>query len=98
MLALASVTVVASVASAAALWIDKRRATKGRWRIPERTLHVIELCGGWPGSLVARRLLRHKTRKRSYRVVAGVIVAVHMALWAVLIGWSAGALGSGWGG
>ena len=39
---------------------DKSAAQKGRWRTPESTLHVIDLMGGWPGALVARRLFRHR--------------------------------------
>ena len=42
---------------------DKRQAIRGGWRVPEARLHLLELCGGWPGALVARQWLRHKTQK-----------------------------------
>lgn len=73
---------VMSVAAFVAFWVDKRRAGRGAWRIPERTLHTIELLGGWPGALAARRVLRHKSVKRSYAVVLWFIVALHAAGWA----------------
>lgn len=71
-----------SVITFAAYVVDKRRAEQGRWRVRERTLHALELLGGWPGAVVARKAFRHKTRKGSYRVVFGAIVAVHVAAWA----------------
>jgi uncharacterized membrane protein YsdA (DUF1294 family) len=86
--ALATATVLGGIAAAVALWIDRRRARQGRWRIPERTLHTIELCGGWLGSLIARRTLRHKSRKPSYRLVAAGIGVLHTAAWAALVVWA----------
>jgi len=77
---------LASLTSALLLWIDKRRARAGGRRIPESRLHLVELAGGWPGSLWARRRLRHKTAKRPYRVTFGLIVSLHLILWAVAIG------------
>jgi uncharacterized membrane protein YsdA (DUF1294 family) len=56
---------------------DKRRAEAGKWRIPESTLHVAELAGGWPGAFLAQRTFRHKTSKLSYQIVFWIIVLVH---------------------
>ncbi|MBL4789798.1 MAG: DUF1294 domain-containing protein [Kordiimonadaceae bacterium] len=47
--------------------IDKSAAVNGRSRISERTLHLMSLIGGWPGALVAQRLIRHKTQKQPFR-------------------------------
>ncbi|MFO0873032.1 MAG: DUF1294 domain-containing protein [Phycisphaerales bacterium] len=60
------------------MWLDKRAATRGRARIPEATLHLAELAGGWPGSLLAQRLFRHKTVKPSYRLVFWSIVVTYL--------------------
>jgi uncharacterized membrane protein YsdA (DUF1294 family) len=90
MVALGLATLVCGVAVAIALAIDKRRATRGAWRVSERTLHTLELCGGWAGSLIARRLLRHKTRKGSYRVMAAAIALLHAAAWVLLLLWAFG--------
>lgn len=59
-------------------FLDKRAAEKGLWRIPEKTLHSLELLGGWPGGLLAQRTLRHKNRKPSYQVVFWLIVGLHI--------------------
>jgi uncharacterized membrane protein YsdA (DUF1294 family) len=56
---------------------DKRRAEAGEWRIPESTLHIAELVGGWPGAFLAQRTFRHKTSKTSYQVVFWIIVLLH---------------------
>src|SRR5688572_944160 len=45
---------------------DKRRAEAGEWRIPESTLHLTALVGGWPGAFLAQRAFRHKTSKISF--------------------------------
>jgi uncharacterized membrane protein YsdA (DUF1294 family) len=60
---------------------DKHCAVRGRWRVPEATLHLLELCGGWPGALAGQSWLRHKSTKLSYRIVLWLIVALHMAGW-----------------
>lgn len=63
------------------LAFDKRRARRGGKRISESTLHGLELFGGWPGSLLAQRLLAHKTRKVPYQVLFWGIVVLHLGAW-----------------
>lgn len=59
---------------------DKRRAEAGAWRVPEATLHLLSLLGGWPGALLAQRAYRHKTAKLSFQVVFWGIVLLHQYL------------------
>jgi uncharacterized membrane protein YsdA (DUF1294 family) len=71
-----------SLVALALYGFDKRRAESGGRRVRERTLHLVELLGGWPGALIAMRLFRHKTRKLSFLLVTWTIVAAHAAaLW-----------------
>ena len=88
---------LASLFSLLLYWQDKQRARTQAWRTPEKVLHASELCGGWPGALVAQQLFRHKTRKVSYQATFWVIVMLHQAFWAdhLLLGgrWLGGALG-----
>jgi uncharacterized membrane protein YsdA (DUF1294 family) len=60
---------------------DKSRARRVQRRVPERTLHLFELLGGWPGALAGQSWLRHKSEKLSYRVVLWLIVGLHLAGW-----------------
>jgi uncharacterized membrane protein YsdA (DUF1294 family) len=59
----------ASLATFLAYARDKRAAQTGRWRASESSLHGLALLGGWPGALVAQELLRHKSKKQSFRLV-----------------------------
>jgi uncharacterized membrane protein YsdA (DUF1294 family) len=74
------VVAVLSGASFVAYAADKRRAGTGRRRIPERTLHLLALLGGWPGALAGQRRFRHKTRKVSFQVVFWAVVLLHVAI------------------
>lgn len=76
---------VVSAAAFGAYALDKSRAVRGQWRIPERTLHGLALAGGWPGAIVATRVLRHKNRKLPFMAVLWAIAALHVALWGLVL-------------
>ena len=65
--------------------LDKRAARCQGGRTPEMTLHLLELLGGWPGALLAQRVLRHKNAKASYQIVFWLIGALHVAGWVVAL-------------
>ena len=73
----------ASVVTFFAYAIDKSAARRRAWRIPERTLHLLALAGGWPGALLAQQLLRHKTAKLPFRITFWATVVLNVAgfLW-----------------
>ena len=60
--------IAVNMGSVLAIWWDKRRATRGQWRIREETLLVWALVGGWIGGAWAMRKFRHKTSKPSFTV------------------------------
>jgi len=64
-------------------WIDKRAAQRGGQRTAENTLHLFELCCGWPGALMAQQVFRHKTRKGSYQFVFWLAVLANLGA----LGW-----------
>ncbi|PKN13197.1 MAG: DUF1294 domain-containing protein [Deltaproteobacteria bacterium HGW-Deltaproteobacteria-4] len=63
---------------------DKLAAQRGDRRVRERTLHLLALCGGWPGALAGQQIFRHKTRNRTFQVDFWLIVLLNIAL---LTGW-----------
>jgi uncharacterized membrane protein YsdA (DUF1294 family) len=69
----------ASVAAVIAYRVDKSAAQTGRWRIPESTLHLLTLMGGWPGALVAQRVFHHKSRKLSFQITFFATVVLNCA-------------------
>ena len=76
--------VLASLVTFVAYGLDKRAAAKGTWRTKEKTLHLLELVGGWPGALAGQAVFRHKTRKARFLVVTWGIVVLHAAVWGVI--------------
>lgn len=45
------------------MWLDKRKAKKGSWRITEKTLFIITALGGGIGTIAGMYTFRHKTQK-----------------------------------
>ena len=66
---IASGYVLVSIVTFVVYGFDKRRAVHGERREPERTLHGLEVVGGWPGALMGQMVFRHKPRKLSYMLV-----------------------------
>lgn len=64
---------------------DKRAARQNRRRVRERTLHLAGLLGGWPGALLAQRLLRHKSRKASFQLLFRLTVLANCAALALVV-------------
>ena len=46
---------------------DKFAARKGWRRVPEATLLIFGLAGGWPGAMSGQYVFRHKTQKQPFR-------------------------------
>jgi uncharacterized membrane protein YsdA (DUF1294 family)/cold shock CspA family protein len=76
----AAVYFVASALAFAMYGIDKSAARNDCARTPENTLHLISLCGGWPGALLAQDVFRHKSRKVSFQAVFWFSVVANLAI------------------
>ncbi|MEM8670988.1 MAG: DUF1294 domain-containing protein [Planctomycetota bacterium] len=75
----AAVLVLSIVAFLLYGW-DKRRARRDGDRVPEKTLQLIALLGGWPGALLGQRFFRHKTQKTSFQIIFWLCVLLHIAI------------------
>ena len=62
---------------------DKRRARKGKWRVPEKTLLLLPLLGGSVGALLGMRVFHHKTRHWYFvwGIPAILLAQIALAVW-----------------
>ena len=65
--------------------IDKRRARKRAFRIPEATLFLIAIIGGSIGSLAGMYAFRHKTRHWYFVYGMPLILFVQLALFVAIL-------------
>ena len=62
--------------------IDKWKARKGKWRIPEDTLIWLSIVGGSVGALLGMYLFRHKTQKRKFNLgIPAILFAQAVLAW-----------------
>ena len=63
--------------------VDKLKAKKNRWRIPERTLILSAAFGGSIGALLGMYTFRHKTKhlKFTLGIPAILIAQIALAIW-----------------
>lgn len=73
--------------------LDKSRARRGAWRIPERTLFLSAIFGGSIGAIVGMQCFRHKTRHRSFVWGMPLILTLQLVLAALLL-WKFGRFGA----
>jgi len=67
------------------VFLDKRRAKKGDWRIPEAVFFLLAFLGGFLGIEFAMRLFHHKTKKPSFYWVIRCAFLVWLVLGIILI-------------
>lgn len=65
--------------------IDKWKAKKRAWRIPEATLFIVALIGGALGSILGMQVFRHKTKHWYFVYGMPAILILHIALLVFLI-------------
>ena len=62
------------------MYIDKRKAIKGSWRIPEKTLLMVALLGGSIGTMIGMYWFRHKTLKLKFTLGFPTILITEIIL------------------
>ena len=62
---------------------DKRRARRGKWRVPEKTLFLLPLLGGSIGALLGMRVFHHKTKHWYFvwGIPAILLAQIALAVW-----------------
>jgi len=75
--------IIVNITAFAVYGADKSKAIRHDWRISERTLLLIALCGGAAGALLAMILFRHKIKKARFVLM----VPAMLAMWILLVLW-----------
>lgn len=59
--------------------LDKLKAKRHKWRIPEATLLLMALVGGSIGGYVGMRIWHHKTKHKKFSIGLPLILIFHLA-------------------
>ncbi len=76
--------IIINIIGAAVMGIDKNRARRRAWRIPEKTLFAVSLLGGSIGTWAGMYLFRHKTKHWYFVVGMPLILILQIAFMVVL--------------
>ena len=71
---------VSNIIAFLAYGIDKQRARRHRWRIPEEALLGLAVIGGSVGALLGMRFFHHKTKKAKFVIGVPLILIVQMVI------------------
>ena len=77
---LAAALILLNVVTFCVYGIDKYKAKKNRWRIPEKTLLLLAVLGGSVGALAGMRIFRHKTKKAKFAWGVPLILLLQAAV------------------
>lgn len=59
---------------------DKRKAKRGQWRIPEKALFLVAICGGAVGGTLGMQYFHHKTKHRSFQIGFPMLAVLQLLL------------------
>lgn len=72
--------IIANIVGLSVMGIDKRRAIRHQWRIPEKTLFLVSILGGSIGTWAGMYLFRHKTKHWYFVVGMPMILAIQIVI------------------
>jgi len=79
-LMLGAYLLIVNLAAFLLMGVDKARAKKDRWRVPEKTLFLPVVLGGSIGGILGMRVFRHKTQHWYFRIGFPLILVLQIAL------------------
>ena len=65
--------------------VDKLKAKRRKWRIPEATLFLVAIIGGSIGSIAGMYIFRHKTKRMYFVIGMPVILAIQIIAGVIII-------------
>ena len=67
------------------MYIDKKKAIKGKWRIKESTLLMLALVGGSIGAIIGMYAFHHKTQKPRFFLGIPIIIVLQILIVILLV-------------
>nr|WP_245976850.1 DUF1294 domain-containing protein [Oceanobacillus arenosus] len=65
--------------------VDKQKAIRGQYRIPERTFWLLAILGGAIGAYAGMKTFRHKTKHRTFMIGMPILIIINLALFSYFI-------------
>lgn len=72
--------IIANIVGLSVMRIDKRKAIRHKWRIPEKTLFLVSILGGSIGTWAGMYLFHHKTKHWYFVIGMPLILIVQLVL------------------
>lgn len=72
--------IIINIIAFLAMYIDKRKAKYGKWRIQEQSLFILALIGGSIGAIIGMYTFRHKTKKLRFSIGFPIILILQIVL------------------
>ena len=85
LIAIAVILLVMNLLAFALMGIDKMKAKRGSWRIPEKTLFLVTALFGGLGGMLGMRVFRHKTKHWYFKFGFPALLVVQIVLLAWLL-------------
>ncbi len=71
--------IIMNIVGLMVMWLDKRKAVRHKWRIPEKTLFLISIAGGSIGTWSGMYIFRHKTKHWYFVIGMPLILILQIA-------------------
>ena len=75
--------VLVNIAAFGMYGMDKRKAIRKQWRIPEAQLLAVAAIGGSAGALLGMQFFHHKTRKWKFKIGVPVFLALQLIVYRI---------------
>lgn len=72
--------IIINIITFLAMWLDKRKAKKGKWRISEGALFMLAILGGSIGGIIGMYTFRHKTKKPRFTIGFPAILIIEILI------------------
>jgi len=67
------------------MYIDKKRAKEGKWRIKEKVLFITAFLLGELGIMLGMKAFKHKRKKKSFLLAIITILVLHISIMLAIV-------------